>query len=89
MSKNISTGWYSGCDNEKDRATRKGLVLSSTPILEVLKAMLERRKEEVQKVRDEDYNVAGWPYLQAHRNGKMEELDRLINLLGSATDHDG
>lgn len=83
----ISTEWYHGCSTQEERDTRKGLAESSSPILEVLITLLERRKKALD-TKGNDYDVAAWAFLQAHRNGQQEELDRLINLLRSATDHE-
>lgn len=85
---NISTEWYFRCGNDAERANRKGLVDSSTPVLALLKDMASKRKEDLQNVRESDYDTGEWAYLQAHRNGRIEELDRLIKLIGSATDHE-
>lgn len=86
---NISTEWYHRCKGRDEEQTRKNLVESSTPILAVLKSLVDQRKLELLSTRETDYDVPGWPYLQAHRNGRLEELDRLSNLLGSATDQNG
>lgn len=79
--------WYFGCANEDDRERRRDVVLSSYSILKVLKEYLTNKKDTL-SMREEDYDVAAWAYLQAHRNGRIDELDRLIKLIGSAIDHD-
>ena len=83
----LSVEWYVGCATEEQRQRRKEIVLSSRSVLEVLKTYLEHRKNGL-SVKEEDYNVASWAYLQAHRNGKTEELDRLIKFIGSVLDHE-
>lgn len=83
----MAVEWYFGCANETDRERRRDVVLSSYSILKVLKEYLENKKETL-SMREEDYDVAAWAFLQAHRNGRVEELDRLIKLIGSAIDHD-
>lgn len=80
--------WYHGCKTEEERANRKDLVHSSTPVLDVLEAVLEKRRRELLSMREDDYNVTGWAYLAAHRNGRLEELDRLIHLLNNGDRQD-
>jgi len=86
MTRNLSTEWYHRCSGDKERTARKSLVESSVPALAVLKGIAEGKREELLKVRDTDYDTPAWACKQAHWNGRIEELDRLINLLGSVTD---
>lgn len=79
--------WFFGCSTEEERSRRREIVLSSYSILKVLKEYLENKKNTL-SMREEDYDVAAWAFLQAHRNGRIDELDRLIKLIGSAIDHD-
>jgi len=85
--RNISTEWFFGCKDKEQRDARKGLVDSAAPVLDVLVKMLEQRRETY-AMKASDYDVAAWPYYQAHRNGQMEELDRLIKLIGSVTNNE-
>ena len=82
----LSSEWYRGCETDEARRSRKGLVAASTPVLDVLYALVEGRKAELLGVREQDYDAAAWSHKQAHRNGRIEELDRLSTLLRSAID---
>ena len=85
--RNISVEWYFGCKNKEERDARKGLVDSAAPALDVLRQIVEQRRETY-AMKSSDYDVVAWPYYQAHRNGQMEELDRLIKLIGSVTNNE-
>jgi hypothetical protein len=78
----ISTEWYVGCSTEADRAKRRALVETSEPLLDVLSKVISNRRKTIENVRETDYDIGGWAYLQAHRNGRLEELDRLETLVG-------
>ena len=88
MAKGISTEWYEDTGSEEARKERADLVKGSSTILEVLLKIVARRRAELLVVREPDYDVHGWPFVQAHQNGRLEELDRLYKLLGSTMDHE-
>ena len=85
MKRSLSVEWYRGCNSDDARKTRKGLVSSSPPVREVLEDIANSRRDDLLRLREADYNAGSWAYLQAHRNGRLEELDRLLELLRSAT----
>jgi len=84
----LSVEWYRNCKNDEDRRKRKSVVLGASDTLEVLQELTEARKAELSVAREPDYNNSAWAYWQAHRNGRLEELDRLLQLLRSVTTHE-
>lgn len=83
----MSVQWLHGCSTEQERKDRKSLILGATPALEVLLNLVEQSRAEAEAVREADYQDAAWAYKQAHLNGRLEELDKLANLIRSALDH--
>lgn len=57
------------------------------PVLLRLIQLTKQRLEELEGVerREDSYND-GWQYLQAHRNGRAQELKYLLNLLSFCGD---
>lgn len=79
--------WLTGCQTEKERDARRSLLLGADPAFRVLLAIIEQGREDLLACREADYNDSAWACKQAHRNGRLEELDRLSYLLRSITDH--
>lgn len=82
----ISSQWFLGCANDKERKDRTSTVEGGTSVLLVLYDILEREKSDLLKSREADYADSAWAYKQAHVNGRLEQLDRLLQLLWSAID---
>jgi hypothetical protein len=49
-----------------------------------LREILRARKENLLHVSDPDYDNPSWSHRQAHMNGKVEELDFILEMI-----HDG
>lgn len=81
----ISSQWFFGCTDSKEREHRTATILGSTVTLDILVDIIEHQRYEVARVRESDYSDAAWAYKQAHINGRIEELDRILSLLRSAT----
>jgi hypothetical protein len=86
----LALQWYAGCSTDREREARYALLTGSSPAFDVLLALLEKEKLDLLTVRDSDYSDSAWACKQAHRNGRLDELDRLVGLLRSVTiDHNG
>ena len=84
--KGVSTQWYLGCSTAKEREDRASLLKGSSVALDVVKAIVDKERLDLLGVREADYNDSAWGFKQAHLNGRIDELDRLSNLLRSITD---
>lgn len=76
----MNSDWFRGV---KDREERKKLVISSRPILDVLKNILECRLEDLQRTRRDPkhFESPSWAMLQADFNARERELEYLLTLL--------
>lgn len=79
MKKAPSTVWK----NIKEETLKNNV---ANPILLELMAHLKERKEslEAQDRTEDTYDKASWSHLQAHRNGRAQELHYIIQLLSFA-----
>lgn len=77
----ISTEWFYGSSDHKKA---KELLIASTPCLELIDKVLERKIKDCLTVNSSDYETASWAYKQAHLNGKTEALKELQRIVRSA-----
>lgn len=84
----VNVQWYLGCSTVKEREARKELLSGTVAVFDVLNQIIDREKQELQSVREADYDASSWAFKQAHMNGRLEQLDRFSNLLRSVTDQD-
>lgn len=76
-----ATIWYT---KTIDEATMKRA--SVDPVLRHLLKILKQRIDDLEQSerREEAYEDSSWAYRQAHKNGRLQELTSLINLLSFA-----
>lgn len=77
----ISTEWYLG---SKDHKKTSDLLTASTPTLQLIDLLLERKIKDSLTVNGSDYEIPSWAYKQAHLNGRVEALKELQRLIRSA-----
>lgn len=77
----ISTEWFYG---SKDHKKTGELLKASTPTLELIDNLLERKIKDSLVVNGSDYETPSWAYKQAHLNGRTEALKELQRLVRSA-----
>lgn len=78
----ISLEWTKHLKTEKQQEEFRQLLLSSRQVLGRLYDLLEEKEESLTKeeISPENYD-AGYPFRQAHQNGRRHELTKLIKLL--------
>ena len=72
------------CEGDRERA--KAYLVAQRPFIDVLLKMLDRYEDQF-AVRECNYEVGSWAYLQAHMNGKREATGAFKALL--RTTHSG
>jgi hypothetical protein len=79
-----------GCHTEEEKEKRKQVIRSSREFIVLLISILKDRYETIERKgrKEEDYQSEGWVFLQAFRNGKIAELEEIVELLLSAIDKD-
>lgn len=78
----IGIDWLRYAKGEEEKQKIRDLVVNSEPILKLIKDILEeRRTANMQEFTEKNYENASWAHLQAHRNGRLEEIAYLIKLM--------
>lgn len=82
MSKKPTGLWY----NDPDITEELMKNAAFNPVLKRLVQILKDRKEQLEALpRSEDsYDSPSWSHLQAHRNGRAQELQFILQLLSFA-----
>lgn len=81
--KNLSLQWTSHLKTAKEKEDFEATLRHSLSVLTRLKTILGEKREllEGQEGSDEQYSSPSWTFLQAHRNGRKQELKELTELL--------
>lgn len=77
----IAMEWLKHAKTQEEKESARTTVLNAEPAFKLLRKLLEDRKASVPLIRDEDYQRGDWAALQAHRNGRIQEIDHLLQLL--------
>lgn len=79
----ISTEWVKNIDDQKDRDDFESILRNSTFLLDRLRAILAEWENDVYSAdrSKKQYETANWEELQAHRNGNLETILKLKDLL--------
>ncbi len=80
MKQNISELWLKGLKAE-DRDKMKKNVLDNTILLDKLKEILYNMQEGKRTSVLSDYDTPSWSHKQAHLNGELESLQKVIDLV--------
>lgn len=77
----IQSEWLKYAKGEEEKEGTKQTVLNADPAFAILRKLLEDRRRAVPSITEKEYERADWAALQAHRNGRMQEIDHLLKLL--------
>jgi len=72
--------WFSECDTQEEKDKLREYIQNSTPLLDHLKAMIQKRYDAAMQISSNEYNE-GWQYKQADRNGRLRTLEEIYKLL--------
>jgi len=78
--KRISTEWFHGLDPDEQKSLEQTW-RNSTYLLDILKGILQRRLNDLETDKEDDYNNPQWTVLRADRNGQVRQLKKMIDLL--------
>jgi len=81
----IKTAWFEGLTPEEQDKMRQN-VLSSEKVLDKLIKICYNNIIELQNVQKSDYNSPSWIAEQAHRNGEVAALNRIIKICTITSD---
>lgn len=78
----LGMDWYQNAKSPEEKEKVKTLILNSEPLLELLRGILENRKiGGMAAFTEKNYENSNWAHLQAHRNGRLEEIEYMIKML--------
>lgn len=72
---------YDALNNPKVDKTAFVAALQDSHLTTALKNYLKLELERAQSSLKTDYDKAGWPFYQAHKNGEVDTLKKLLDLL--------
>lgn len=76
----VTSEWLQA-STETDPLVVTERIMSCADVLSVLSNILIERHREASTTREVDYTNSAWPYLEAHRKGRIEELEKIIRIL--------
>lgn len=77
----IPVEWIRHLKTKEEKEAFKGAITAAQPVLDVLKNFCQRKLDEAQSVKEDDYDVPSWPYKQADKNGYQRALEDILKLL--------
>jgi hypothetical protein len=75
----LSTAWFKGVSSE-EKEDRARLIRNSI-VVDILRAYVEDKLSQEQKVSKSDYDSPSWAFAQADRNGAIRTLNELLLIL--------
>lgn len=81
MARTLGTDWLRKSTTPEERDSTTSMVRTAKPTLDVLLEIIKTRRQAIERSTEADYVNASWPYLQAHKNGRCQELDYIISLI--------
>ena len=79
----MKTLWLKGAKTPEAKKERKAIIIGAREGFDVLKEVLQYELSllEDNSLKQEDYNVSNWAYLQADINGSKRTYKKIIDLL--------
>lgn len=78
----LASDWVRGTKTLEQKQEIYNQVVGSYKALELLKGIIFKRRDNlIGSPSEDDYKNTSWANLQAHRNGRLQELDYIIKLL--------
>lgn len=81
MAARLALDWFKFAKDPDEKEKIKANFEAARPAFEILANILAARKAGMPLPSEEDYKTASWDNLQAHRNGRNEELNWLVKLI--------
>lgn len=81
MQKKISQKWLSSAKTDAERDEIRNLVKNSELVLDKLREMLYNMQDELRDTVLRDYDTPSWSHKQAHLNGEIDMLRKLIDIV--------
>ena len=74
--------WYRGCKSPEDKRKREEFILNNQLFARMFLDILRDEYETIDRkgFREEDYEDTNWTFLQAFRNGKLAQINKIAEL---------
>ena len=79
----LKHSWFRGLDNEEQKAEMQTVVIAGSRALIRLRTIIKEDIASLEKkrVKASEYDSPNWGFKQAHTNGQLEELQRILSIL--------
>lgn len=79
--KRFHSKWFKICNDESEREELQELLSNNSVIVTKLKEIIESELSASQVSVRSDYDKPSWAYYQAHKNGEIDMLNKILNIL--------
>ena len=80
--RHLSAQWFSGFHgNQEEKNKLENAIRSSTVVLDILAKFMEQELHKLTSDKEDDYQYASWPYLQANRLGRARVYRDLLTMV--------
>lgn len=83
----IPTAWYNGVKTQEQKDDIKTILLNDKIILDKLSKIVYNMVIKSTRVNKADYSDSSWAYKQAHINGELEALRKILALIDIHNDY--
>lgn len=77
----LAMEWLKYAKTAEAQEAAKTTVFNAEPAFMLLRMLLKDRRSAIPVLTEEDYKHGDWASLQAHRNGRIQEIDHLLQLI--------
>jgi hypothetical protein len=77
----LAAEWLKSAKTPEEKETTKNIVLNAAPAFNLMRKLLQDRKLAISPIREEDYEKGDWAAKQAHKNGRVNEIDHLLQMI--------
>lgn len=77
----LASDWFRKTSDPDDKKATEQAIRQAGPVLEILRELLTNRLRNISRPKEETYTNPSWAYFQAHRNGRIEDLEYVIKLV--------
>jgi len=78
----MNSHWAKVCEDENERESLKKYLENSNFLLDKLTKICYNIMEDSERVSKKNYNSPGWAYEQAHRNGEVDSIKKILEIIG-------
>lgn len=77
----MNSHWAKVCEDASERESLKKYLENSNFLLDKLTKICYNIIKESEHVTKKNYNSPGWAYEQAHRNGEVDSIKKILEII--------